>query len=162
VLVDWILRGQDGWDKDRISEVAETSERIDVNVTDGPQLRWVYLTAWATEDGRVHFRPDVYELDNSGFIVGQPLPLDQSAGGQRWTLEPIPYGAEDNPDVFLDSEIVVTTRPEKQKIELVTTRPEKQKAVPQSTNFKPKKLSTSAATSVNDEAGPSFGQQDSN
>ncbi|MDP9137580.1 MAG: L,D-transpeptidase family protein [Pseudomonadota bacterium] len=152
VLVDWILRGQDGWDRDRISMVSDSSERVDVKVSDGPQLRWVYLTAWAAEDGRVHFRPDIYDLDSSGFIVGQPLPVDGSAGSQRWTLEPIPYGVDDNPDVFEDSNAALVSQPEKQK---VTPQP-------QSTNFKPKKLSNSMSTLSRDGLGPSFGQQDSN
>jgi L,D-transpeptidase YcbB len=33
------------------------------------------LTAWATEDGRVNFRPDVYKLDGKNFILGQPDPV---------------------------------------------------------------------------------------
>ncbi len=155
VLVDWILRGQDGWDRDRISWVADSSERIDVKVTDGPQLRWVYLTSWATEDGRVHFRPDVYDLDSSGFIVGQPLPVGEGSGGRRWTLEPVPYGVDDNPDVFDDSSDTLVSRVEKQK---TAPQPENQKPVAQSTNFKPKKRTNSLSTFF----GPWFGQQDSN
>jgi murein L,D-transpeptidase YcbB/YkuD len=95
-LVNWILRGQDGWDIDRIGEVAESLERLDVEVKDGPQVRWVYLTAWVTEDGSVNFRPDIYELDSSGFVVGQPLPVGQGIGSQRWVAKPLPYGYEDN------------------------------------------------------------------
>ena len=37
-------------------------------------MRLMYLTAWATEDGRVNFRNDIYGLDGSGFILGQPEP----------------------------------------------------------------------------------------
>jgi murein L,D-transpeptidase YcbB/YkuD len=32
----------------------------------------MYLTAWATEDGRINFRPDIYALDGKGFVLGQP------------------------------------------------------------------------------------------
>ncbi len=149
-LVDWILRGQDGWDMDRISAVADASERLDVKVSDGPQLRWMYLTAWTTEDGRVHFRPDVYELDATGFVVGQPLPLGQGQGSLRWTMEPIPYG-EDSPDVFLDLDVGQLPKPEKQKA-----------AIPKTTNFKPKKRTTSLSTLTGERSVPSFGQQDAN
>jgi L,D-transpeptidase YcbB len=95
-LVNWILRGQDGWDMDRIEEVADSAERIDVEVKDGPQVRWVYLTAWVTDDGSVNFRPDIYELDGTGFVIGQPLPVGQGVGAQRWVTKPLPYSYEDN------------------------------------------------------------------
>ena len=85
VLVDWILNKQDGWDMKRIEEVSEKVERVDVKVNIPPQLRWVYLTAWALPGGQVHFRPDIYELDGSGFITGQPTPVGElAADGRRW------------------------------------------------------------------------------
>jgi murein L,D-transpeptidase YcbB/YkuD len=96
VLVNWILRGQDGWDLERIREVADSAERLDVKVLDGPQIRWVYLTAWVTEDGSVNFRPDIYELDGSGFVIGQPLPIGQGVGSERWITKPLPYGYDEN------------------------------------------------------------------
>ena len=71
-LVDWIMNGQDGFDKDLIEEIAISEQRQDVKVVNPPDLRIMYLTAWATEDGRVHFRPDIYNLDGTGFILGQP------------------------------------------------------------------------------------------
>jgi murein L,D-transpeptidase YcbB/YkuD len=75
VLVDWILRGQDGMDITMIEELSATGERYDIAVRNPPDVRFMYLTAWAGEDGRVHFRPDVYALDGTGFVLGQPEPL---------------------------------------------------------------------------------------
>ena len=74
VLVDWILSGQDGFDAGMIEEIAATGERLDKAVRGGPDLRIMYLTAWATDDGRIHFRPDIYHLDFTGFVEGQPQP----------------------------------------------------------------------------------------
>lgn len=89
VLLNWILRGQDGIDQSRIAELAESQERLDVALKDPPQLRVVYLTAWPGADGIVSFRADVYDLDKSGFVVGQPLDVADTSG-QRFTLTHIP------------------------------------------------------------------------
>lgn len=73
-LVNWILDGQDGFNQQKISDIGKSSERMDVRVANAPDLRIMYLTAWASEDGRIQFRPDIYDLDATGFILGQPQP----------------------------------------------------------------------------------------
>jgi len=89
VLLNWILRGQDGIDQSRIAALAQSQERLDVALKDPPQLRVAYLTAWPGADGVVSFRSDVYNLDKSGFVVGQPFDVADTSG-QRFTLKPIP------------------------------------------------------------------------
>ena len=71
-VVEWILGGQDGIDATEIEMITASQERYDVKVANPPDVRFMYLTAWATEDGRVHFRPDIYGLDGTGFVLGQP------------------------------------------------------------------------------------------
>ena len=91
VLLNWILNGQDGIDPSRIEYLAQSLERLDVKLVTPPQLRVTYLTAWPTSDGIVAFRGDVYGLDGTGFIVGQPLPVgERSASGERFVLKPVP------------------------------------------------------------------------
>lgn len=91
VLLNWILNGQDGFNPDRIGDLAKSLERLDVNLINPPQLRVAYLTAWPTSEGVVAFRGDVYGLDGTGFIVGQPLPVgEKSASGERFVLKPVP------------------------------------------------------------------------
>jgi hypothetical protein len=91
VLLNWILNGQDGFDPNRIEYLAQSRERLDVKVANPPQIRVVYLTAWPTPGGGpVAFRNDIYELDGTGFVVGQPLPVGETQGGQRFVLKPIP------------------------------------------------------------------------
>ena len=91
ILVNWILNGQDGWNPSRIEQImAAHEERLDVKVADGPQLRTMYLTAWPTPSGTVNFRDDIYGLDGTGFVVGQPMPSGEySDDGQRFVLKPI-------------------------------------------------------------------------
>jgi L,D-transpeptidase YcbB len=74
-LITWIMNGQDGYDEANFAPIIESRETQQVKVQRGPDVRFMYLTAWATEDGRVNFRPDVYKLDGKGFILGQPEPL---------------------------------------------------------------------------------------
>lgn len=91
VLLNWILNGQDGIDPSQIEYLAESLERKDVKLVAPPQLRVAYLTAWPTSDGIVAFRNDVYGLDGTGFVVGQPLPVgEKSASGERFVLKPVP------------------------------------------------------------------------
>jgi L,D-transpeptidase YcbB len=76
-VVDWILQGQDGIDATQIEMITASQENSEVKVQNPPDVRFMYLTAWATDDGRVNFRPDIYGLDGTGFVLGQPEP----AGG---------------------------------------------------------------------------------
>ena len=91
ILLNWILNGQDGFDPNRIENLAQSLERLDVTLVAPPQLRVAYLTAWPTSEGIVAFRGDVYGLDGTGFVVGQPLPVgEKSATGERFVLKPVP------------------------------------------------------------------------
>ena len=64
-LVDWIARYEMGWDKPgRADQVTEAGNALDLNLTRQVPVYFVYLTAWAEpSDGRVVFRPDVYNRD---------------------------------------------------------------------------------------------------
>ena len=74
LLVDWILNGQDGYTDDQFELITASQESYAVPVQNPPNVLFMYLTAWATDDGRVNFRPDIYSLDGTGFILGQPEP----------------------------------------------------------------------------------------
>jgi murein L,D-transpeptidase YcbB/YkuD len=62
-LVYWILAETPGWSKAEIDEVIKSGERKDAKVTKPLPLYWVYVTAWATPDGVVQFRDDIYNRD---------------------------------------------------------------------------------------------------
>jgi L,D-transpeptidase YcbB len=91
LLVQWVLNGQDGFGESKIATMAETLEQLDVPLVDAPQLRVAYLTAWPASKTTVAFRHDVYDLDGSGFTVGQPMPVGElSPDGERFVLKPLP------------------------------------------------------------------------
>ena len=79
ILTEWILRGQNGFDRRHIDEIVRSLQRVDEKVQDRPSLIIGYFTSWVTGDGQVHFRDDIYRLDGSGFVHGQPQPVTAEA-----------------------------------------------------------------------------------
>lgn len=73
-LVQWILSGQQEFGPADFEMIAASEEPYEIAVKHPPDVRFMYLTAWATEDGRINFRPDIYSLDGTGFVLGQPEP----------------------------------------------------------------------------------------
>jgi murein L,D-transpeptidase YcbB/YkuD len=68
-LVYWILQESPGWSRPEIDEVISSGERKDAKVAKPVPLYWVYVTAWATPDGVVQFRDDIYNRDGFGAQV---------------------------------------------------------------------------------------------
>jgi hypothetical protein len=62
-LAAWLLRGNDGWSLGRVMSMKETGTSENVSLKKPMPLYWVYMTAWVTEDGVVHFRRDLYKKD---------------------------------------------------------------------------------------------------
>ena len=68
-LAYWLLGQNDGWDQDRVEKLKETGERLDVRLAAPVPLHFVYITAWATEDGQIQFRRDLYDRDGVSEIA---------------------------------------------------------------------------------------------
>jgi murein L,D-transpeptidase YcbB/YkuD len=64
--VAWLLKDTPNWSRDQIDQAIASGQRIDVKLVKPVPVYWVYITAWATPDGVVQFRPDVYQRDGSG------------------------------------------------------------------------------------------------
>ena len=81
--VAWLLKDNPGWGRDQIDAVIRSGERVDVKLTTPVNVYWVYITAWATPDGVVQFRPDVYQRDGAGpgplasAVPAQPIAIPQ-------------------------------------------------------------------------------------
>ena len=65
-LVDWLLRDTPGWSREEIDAVIQSGERKDARLAKPVPVYWVYITAWATPDGVVQFRDDIYNKDGLG------------------------------------------------------------------------------------------------
>jgi len=66
-FAEWLLRDTGGasgkWTKSSIDAAIASTERQDIRLGKPVPVAWVYLTGYATPDGMVHFRDDVYGLD---------------------------------------------------------------------------------------------------
>lgn len=61
--VFWILKNTPDWPQERILQAMTSGERIDAPVADPVPLYFQYITGWATPDGIVQFRDDIYQRD---------------------------------------------------------------------------------------------------
>jgi murein L,D-transpeptidase YcbB/YkuD len=77
-FAEWLLRGTNGqtgaWTRDGINGAIASAARQDIRLDKPVPVAWVYLTGYATADGTVHFRNDVYGLDTP---KSDPLPAPQ-------------------------------------------------------------------------------------
>jgi murein L,D-transpeptidase YcbB/YkuD len=74
-LAAWLLQGVGGsptgqWDRAAILAKIASAERQDVTLPKPVPVVWVYMTGWASADGTVHFRNDIYGVDAVGEARG--------------------------------------------------------------------------------------------
>jgi murein L,D-transpeptidase YcbB/YkuD len=70
-LAAWLLEGVEGpkrgaWDRRALVQEIASGEREDIKLAKPVPVIWVYMTGWASGDGTVHFRDDVYGIDTEG------------------------------------------------------------------------------------------------
>lgn len=72
-LVGWLLDETPGpggkWDSEAIAGAIEAGKRKDIRLKEPVPVIWTYLTGYVTPDGLVHFRNDVYGLDELAILA---------------------------------------------------------------------------------------------
>jgi L,D-transpeptidase YcbB len=68
-LASWAVADQ-GWRPEHVHQMKVSGERRDVQLKRPIPLYFAYITAWATPDGAVHFRRDIYLKDGIGPQAG--------------------------------------------------------------------------------------------
>jgi murein L,D-transpeptidase YcbB/YkuD len=67
--IEWLLKDTPGWSREQIDAVFKSGERIDARLAQAVPIHWIYVTAWATPDGLVQFRDDIYNKDGLGNAI---------------------------------------------------------------------------------------------
>jgi murein L,D-transpeptidase YcbB/YkuD len=70
-LATWLLADNPGWGRREIDAGIEKGQRLDIRLTHKVPVAWTYLTGWATRDGTIHFRDDIYGLDDKQPAVAE-------------------------------------------------------------------------------------------
>ncbi len=67
-LAAWLLNGANAstaWTPEQLRKAAREGSQRKIRLSSPVPVAWVYLDAWETADGVVHFAPDVYNLDGA-------------------------------------------------------------------------------------------------
>jgi L,D-transpeptidase YcbB len=70
-LATWVLEETPGWSRREIDAAIAKGQKLDVRVARKIPVAWVYLTGWATRDGAIHFRDDIYGHDEKRELVAE-------------------------------------------------------------------------------------------
>ena len=91
--ITWLLKETPGWGREQVEQAIESGKRVDANIAQPVPVYWTYITAWATPDGLVQFRDDIYKRDgvNVPSTIGAPTPV--ASAEQIQSFEP---GDEEN------------------------------------------------------------------
>jgi murein L,D-transpeptidase YcbB/YkuD len=66
--ITFLLKDTNGWSRDQIDATIQGGQRVDAKLAQAVNVYWTYITAWATPDGLVQFRDDIYNRDGLGGI----------------------------------------------------------------------------------------------
>lgn len=93
--ITWLLKDTPGWGREQVEQAIESGKRVDATLSQPVPVYWTYITAWATPDGLVQFRDDIYKRDgvNVPSTISAPTPVASAESTMPQTFEP---GDEDN------------------------------------------------------------------
>ncbi len=88
-LVEWIAKYENGWaEPGRAQDVIATGQPLDMNLTRPLPVYFTYITAWAEPDGKLVFRPDIYNRDGVRDLIASNERDPEDGPAPRWTLAP--------------------------------------------------------------------------
>jgi murein L,D-transpeptidase YcbB/YkuD len=70
-LAAWLLKDQSDWSVAKVRATVAQGKSKDVKLKTPVPVHFVYVTAWATNEGTAHFRGDIYGRDQLSSLVAQ-------------------------------------------------------------------------------------------
>ena len=67
--IEFLLKDTPGWSREQIDVTFRGGSRTDARLAQPVNVYWTYITAWATPDGLVQFRDDIYNRDGFGNAI---------------------------------------------------------------------------------------------
>jgi murein L,D-transpeptidase YcbB/YkuD len=67
--IEFLLKDTPGWSREQIDATFRSGSRTDARLAQPVNVYWTYITAWATPDGLVQFRDDIYNRDGFGNAI---------------------------------------------------------------------------------------------
>ena len=88
-LAAWVLEETPGWGRREIDAGIAKGQKLDVKVAHKIPVAWIYLTGWATRDGTIHFRDDIYGHDDRPVrpLVAELRPVATAARASGFVLQ---------------------------------------------------------------------------
>lgn len=87
-LAAWVLEETPGWSRREIDAAIAKGERKDIRLTHKIPVAWIYLTGWATRDGLIHFRDDIYRYDDKPAVMAEAAkPIATAARASGFVLQ---------------------------------------------------------------------------
>lgn len=69
-LVEWLARPEPGWESPgQVQAVLDMGQPVDLRLSRPVPVYFAYITAWAEPDGRIEFRPDIYQRDGNARVA---------------------------------------------------------------------------------------------
>jgi murein L,D-transpeptidase YcbB/YkuD len=87
-LAAWIARDEPTMSRQRIDEILQGGQPVDITLARPLPVAFAYVTAWVEEDGRLIFRPDVYGKDQMRELAGDRESDPEAPPMPRETLAP--------------------------------------------------------------------------
>lgn len=89
-LAAWVLKDENGWDQKKIQKEINTGKTVVAPMKSKIPVYFTYQTVWISDDGKPHFSPDAYKMDDN--LIRLLNLDDQSVMELARSRYPVRYG----------------------------------------------------------------------